>query len=262
MTPYPKDAHVYNAQAIVLRRTDYGDHDYILTLLTREKGKISVLAKNAKKSVKRFAGTLELFYHLDLVIRESPRMAYLMETSVNEAFENIRWDIVKTAYASYWTETVVQFMEEGIRQEGMFSLLSHCLSGLDSSSRPAEEWSIYFHLKFLELTGHSPELSHCLSCGMVLDSIPSIRIRFDIKTGGISCERCQTMDRVLSLTKGTIKQLLWFQMSDPEKAAVVRFSRQALGEGLGFLETFLAYHLEKDLRSLQFLNKIRFRENL
>lgn len=260
MAPSPKDAHVYNTPAIVLRRMDYGDHDCILTLLTEEKGKVSVLAKNAKKSVKRFSGTLELFYILDLVIRENPRMSYLMETSVSEAFENIRWDILKTAYASYWAETVVQFMEEGIKQAGLYSLLTHCLSGLNSDKRPPEEWSIYFHLKFLELTGHSPELSHCLSCGTVLDKIQSVRIRFDIKTGGIVCNRCGTMDRVLAFSKGTIKQLLWFQQSDSDKASVVRFSRQALGEGLDFLETFLAYHLEKDLRSLQFLKKIRFRE--
>lgn len=257
MAPSTQDAHVYNTRAIVLRRVEYGDHDYILTLLTRDKGKVSVLAKNAKKSVKRFSGTLELFYVLDLVIRENTRMAYVMEASVDEAYENIRWDILKTAYASYWAETVVQFMEEGTRQDGLFSLLSHCFSGLDKGLRPPDEWSIYYQLKFLEISGHTPELSHCLSCNTGLDRFEGIRVRFDITNGGLVCPRCPAGERSVGLNKGTLKQLLWFQHSEPQKASVVRFSAQAMQEGLDFLETFLTYHLDKELRSLKFLRKIR-----
>ncbi|MBU1169248.1 MAG: DNA repair protein RecO [Proteobacteria bacterium] len=253
-----EDTLIYNTSAIVLRRMDYGDHDSILTLLTREKGKISVMAKNAKKSVKRFSGTLELFYVIELVIRENLRMAYMMEASVEEAFETIRSDILKTAYASYWAETVIQFMEEGVRQEGVYSLLVHSLMGLDLSLRPAEEWSIYFQLKFLELSGHAPELSHCQVCETDVDEIDHIRIRFDIKQGGLVCNHCGGPSPFrIDLSKGTIKQLIWFQKSEPGKASMVRFSKQALNEGLGFLEVFLAFHLEKELRSLKFLKKIR-----
>lgn len=253
-----EETQLYRTPAIVLRRVDYGDHDYILTLLTRTKGKVSVMAKNAKKSVKRFSGVLELFYVLDLVIRENPRMAYVMEASVEEAFEMIRSDILKTAYASYWAETVIQFMEEGVRQEGVYGLLVHSLAGLDAGIRPPEEWSIYFQLKFLELSGHAPELSHCMECRTDIDSIDHVTIRFDIKQGGLVCNRCGSHSPFrIGLSKGTIKQLIWFQKSEPAKASMVRFSKQGLIEGLHFLETFLAFHLEKELRSLKFLNKVR-----
>ena len=61
MTP-SDNSLIYNTEALVIRRVDYSDHDVILTVLTRHKGKLSLMAKNARKSVKRFSGLLELFY--------------------------------------------------------------------------------------------------------------------------------------------------------------------------------------------------------
>ena len=255
------DPQVFNSLAIVLKCVDYGDHDRILTLFTREKGKLSALAKNAKKSVKRFSGALELFYVIDLAIRQNSRMAYLMEASVVEAFENIRWDILKIAYASYWVETVVRFLEEGTCQEGIFNLLYHCLAGLNAGLRSPDEWSIYYHLKFLEMTGHAPELSRCLICGSDLDHMEGVRVGFDIAAGGLTCDRCRRFDRSMGLAKGTVKQLLWFQHSNPENASVIRFSPYAIEEGLNFLESFLTHHLENELRSLKFLRKTRERHS-
>jgi DNA repair protein RecO (recombination protein O) len=61
----------------------------------------------------------------------------------------------------------------------------------------------------------------------------------------------------LSLTKGTLKQLVWFAETEPGKSSVIRFSKHALMESLQFVERFLPFHLEKDLMSLKFLNTIR-----
>jgi DNA repair protein RecO (recombination protein O) len=60
-----------------------------------------------------------------------------------------------------------------------------------------------------------------------------------------------------TLSKGTLKQLIWFQTTEPGKSSVIRFSRQSLAESLGFLERFLTFHLDKELSSLKFLNKMR-----
>ena len=58
---------VFTTPAILLRRIDYGDFDLILTFLSLKRGKISLIAKSAKKSKKRFAGILELFSHMEVV---------------------------------------------------------------------------------------------------------------------------------------------------------------------------------------------------
>jgi DNA repair protein RecO (recombination protein O) len=252
------DALIYNTEAIVIRRVDYGDHDVILTVLTRHKGKLSVMAKNARKSVKRFSGILELFYALDMVVRENSRMAYLQEAALIEPFENIRQDILKTAYASYFSEIVNRFLEEGTKDEGVYDLLFHTLADLDSGERTPEETSLFFQLKFLGLTGHNPELAVCLVCKKDLDSMDQVRVLFDIGQGGILCKTCGRKTPVtLELSKGMLKQMIWYGETEPGKTSVIRFSRQTLMESLRFLERFLPFHLEKELMSLKFLNTIR-----
>lgn len=252
------DSLIYNTEALVIRRVDYGDHDVILTVLTHHKGKLTVMGKNARKSVKRFSGLLELFYALDLVVRENSRMAYLQEASLSEPFDGIRQDILKTAYASYFSEIVNRFLEEGTRDHGVYDLLYHTFSELSRGERPPEETSLFFQLKFLKLTGHSPELSSCLVCKKKLDDMEHTRVLFDIGQGGILCHGCGKKTSVtLLLTKGALKQLVWFGETEPGKSSVIRFSKQALMESLHFVERFLPFHLEKELMSLKFLNTIR-----
>ncbi|MGD2024091.1 MAG: recombination protein O N-terminal domain-containing protein, partial [Desulfobacterales bacterium] len=64
---------VFSTPAILLRRLDYGDFDLILTFLSLQRGKISLIAKSAKKSKKRFAGVLELFSLIDIVVSTGKR---------------------------------------------------------------------------------------------------------------------------------------------------------------------------------------------
>lgn len=254
---------IYSTPAIVLRRIDYGDYDYILTFMTPSHGKISAIAKNAKKSVKRFSGVLELFYNLDIVIRQGRKVSFLEEASVENNFPGIRSNIQKTAYASFWNEIIVQWIEEETVQKPVYTLLNDVLSELDEGSRSPEELSIIFQMKFLDIVGFSPELDNCGRCDKGLEEIRETRLVFDIKNGWLLCEQCRKQaglragEHMSFLSKGTVKQLLWLKNQEADKVGRIRFSSLAGSEGLRFLETFLPYHLEKDLRSLKFLRKIR-----
>ena len=100
--------------AIVLRRRSYGDYDLILTMLTRDFGKQTMIAKSAKKSTKRFGGVLEPFSSLQIVYRSGrgKGMPVLEEATLINPFGEIRSNIVSTAYASYWSELIVLWIEE------------------------------------------------------------------------------------------------------------------------------------------------------
>jgi len=108
----------FASPAILLRRINYGDYDLIITLVTMEKGKCTVIAKSAKKSKKRFAGILELFSDLDLVFcpGRGKGLFILKEASLKNPFQCIRSSIAKTAYASYWAELINEWTEEGEKQ--------------------------------------------------------------------------------------------------------------------------------------------------
>ena len=84
------------------------------------------------------------------------------------------------------------------------------------------------------------------------------RVGFDLEKGGLVCETCASgIQRERYLSKGMIKQLQWIESQDLNRAARIRFNRQAIKEGLEFLEAFVPYHLGKEPRSLAFLRQLR-----
>lgn len=252
----------YTTSAILVRRVDYGDYDLILNFLTRDRGKISAIAKSAKRSRKRFGGILELFNALNIVVSEKrgKGLSLIKEASLIQPLFNIGSDIRKTAYASYWAELVNLWLEEGRTQTAIYDLMAYVLSELDAGAVSTEVLSIVFQMRFLSLSGLCPNLSHCSTCRIETDAAPRPRMNFDLSKGGVVCERCAPYgadERCLS--RGTIKQLQWIDSGDVHKAARIRFSAQALKEGLEFLESFVPYHLGREPRSLNFLRQLRQR---
>ena len=250
----------YSTPAILIRRVDYGDFDLILSFLTRDKGKISVIAKSAKRSKKRFGGILELFNPLDIVVSpgRGSGLSILKEASLIHPLDGIGTDILKTAYASYWAELVNTWVEEGRKQPDTFDLLAYVLRELDSGDVSEEVLSIIFQMRFLSLSGLCPNLSHCSGCQSEMEAAPRYKLNVDLARGGIVCDSCSPYESAnRCLSKGTIKQLQWISNNDIVKAARIRFSTQALKEGLQFLESFVPYHLGKEPRSLKFLRQIR-----
>jgi len=251
----------FTTTAILMRRIAFGDYDLVLTFFSIDRGKISLIAKSAQKSKKRFSGILELFSELELVVTlpKGKGLPVLQEAVLLRPFADIRKSIVKTAYASYWTELVNIWMEEGQPQKGLYGLLTEALHQLNAGGMPEADASVLFQIRFIALVGLLPNLSECSTCGSVLDQIQQGRINFDLAKGGLVCKKCcpNPDGRAIGLNRGTIKNLIWMSKGNLEKARRVRLSAQAVGEGLKLMEHFVPYHLGKNLKSLSFLKQIR-----
>jgi DNA repair protein RecO (recombination protein O) len=250
----------YSTSAILIRRVEYGDYDLILSFLTRDNGKISVIAKSAKRSKRRFGGVLELFNALNIVVASGrgKGLALLQEASLIYPLLHISTDILKTAYASYWAELVNTWVEEGELQVETYDLLNYALTELDAGDVSSEVLSVIFQMKFLSLSGLCPNLSHCCTCRKDMEATSRFRVNVDFSKGGVVCESCTPFEtEAHCLSKGTIKQLQWIGGNALGKAARIRFSKGALRESLRFLEGFVPYHLGKEPKSLRFLRQIR-----
>jgi len=250
----------FTSPAIVLRRIDFGDYDIILTLFTLNKGKISVIAKSAKKSTRRFGGILELFSVLDIVcsFRMDRDLMILQEADLKNSFSGIRADLNKTAYACYFAELVSEWTESEAKQEDLYLLLCHVLEQIDAGSISEEVSAIMFLMRFASIAGIRPNLLRCSICRLELDKIKEERVAFDFSKSGIICQKCagRSVSR-LSLSIGTIKQLLWVESGGLKKAGKIKFTPLAIKEGLDLLEAFISYHLGKEMKSLKFLKQIR-----
>ena len=250
----------FSTPAIVLRRIDYGDYDFIITLFTLRNGKVSVIAKSAKKSKKRFAGILELFSILDVVCNVGRRkgLPVLQEAALKYPFFDIRSSTLKTAYASYWAELINEWMESGQKQVQLYQLFQYVLRELDSCQASEAALSILFQVKFIAISGLAPNLKQCSICRIEMEKIKETRVNFDLAKGGIVCDECTSKSvQKTFLSKGIIKQILWIEKGDLTRASRIRFTSDALRECLEFLEAFVPYHLGKEPKSLKFLRQIR-----
>ena len=246
--------------AIVLRRREYGDFDLIVTLLTCDKGKRTLIAKAAKKSTKRFPGILEPFNHLQIAYREGRRkgMPVLEEATLAHSPGGIRSDYVKTAYASYWVECISVWLEEERVRPDIYALLTFVLQALSDDRMPATIVNILFQMRFIGHEGFQPVLESCASCHS--DVVPMAQNHFcvDLGKGGVVCNQCPPGGHGrMHLSKGTLKQLLWMADGDLDKAGRARFSAQATAEATAFLEAFVPYHLGRKIKSLKYLQQIR-----
>jgi DNA repair protein RecO (recombination protein O) len=250
----------FSSPAILIRRLDYGDYDLIITFLTQHQGKITSIAKSAKRSTKRFAGALELFSLLDIVVsrKRGRGLPILTEASLAQPLSNIRSDINKTAYASYWAELVNASLEDDKPQPSVFQLLTYVLKAMDANYMPDEVLSILFQMRLLTISGLCPNLSFCCTCHSDMVDAGQHAINIDLAKGGLVCESCSPYGSGHQcLSKGTIKQLQWLNTGDLEKASRMRFSASAVQEGLTFLEAFVPYHLGREPKSLKFLRRLR-----
>ncbi|VEN75024.1 DNA repair protein RecO [Candidatus Desulfarcum epimagneticum] len=246
--------------AILIRSVEYGDHDLIVTFLTRSDGKMSALAKSAKKSVKRFAGVLELFSILKIVCvtKKKGGLSILNEAVIVDPLPGIRSDVKKTAYAGYWVELIHQWLEERVQQAAVYDLLKSALMAINGPRGTEDGISAIFQMKFMEESGLSPVLDRCVACGKSLDDMKNKKIGFSLAKGGVTCPECDPgLSADMRLSKGTVKQLLWIAGKDMRQAQRARFSPPMLKEALGMLEAFAPFHLGKELKSLRFLKRIR-----
>lgn len=255
---------LFSSPAILIRRVEYGDFDLIITFLTYQHGKMTAIAKSAKRSTKRFSGVLELFSLLDIVVSRSNRkgLPVLTEASFSRPLNHIRGNITKTAYASYWAELVNDTLEEGRSQVTVFELLEYALRTLDSGDIPDEVLSILFQMRLLTLSGLCPNLNFCCTCHSDVADNSQYKINVDLAKGGVVCEHCTPYSSgQRCLSKGTIKQLQWLNTCELNKAGRIRFSPTAMQESLAFLEAFVPYHLGREPKSLKFLRRLRLQGN-
>ena len=244
----------------MLRRINYGENDLIITFLTYERGKLSAIAKSAKKSVKRFSGILDLFSVIEVVLAygRTGSLPILKEATLKEPFTGIRTNIQKTAYASYWAELINKWAEQGDKQTKIYNLFKYALGELDRGRLVEEAVSIFFQIRFLMISGLYPDFSVCSVCKTGIENIKGNKIFFDLAGGGIVCGKCASAPlKRIYLSKGTIKQLKWIENKKISTAGRIKLTSFALKEGLYFLEAFVPYHLNQDPKSLRFLQQIR-----
>jgi len=247
----------HKTPAVVLRCLDYGESDRIVHFYTLEFGKLSGIAKGAKKSRKRFANALEPFSCVNILFTKRGRdsLAFVENCDMIDHYAAIRDDLDKTLLASYLMEVTEQFTMEGKRQDGLYNLLVQFLT-LIAEGKPSESLIRFFEIRLLKLAGYEPILDHCAACGHPVGNGDSYY--FQPKDGGIRCHGCKKSDeQAVVLSTGTIKSLLAGRDMGTDRIGRLMLSPQSAEESRKMMTSFIRYLLGRELKSLQVLQQIR-----
>lgn len=237
-------------QAIVLRRRPLGEADKLLTLFTQEMGKVSAVARGARKPTNKLAGATETCVRARFHLAQGRTFWIVTQVSVEKARARLHRSLVNAAAAIYACELVDRLLEDEVPDEALFTLLSDGLDGLEVSEHPL--WALcVFENALALLQGYAPALEHCCQCGRPVDGE---RVAFSPQMGGTLCPSCARSAtgtaRLSRLAWLTWRVLNIHGNTDYPGAEVSRELEHAI-------HAHLRYHLDREVKSTHVLWQLR-----
>lgn len=244
---------VYRIEAVIIRRSDFGEADRLLTLMTPQ-GKRRVVAKGARKTTSRLAGHIELFTHATMLLAVGRNLDIVTQSAIMQRFDNLRADLNRISAAYYAAELIDRLIEEEDENRPVFNLFVATLAALDTT--PNIDLVLrFFELHLLGFVGYRPHLYHCANCQETLTEDAS---RFSPDAGGVLCPRCAPAFRAaLPMSLGAFKLLRYLQSQPLDAVDMLTISPAARAEAEQLLRAYVRRTLERDLKSVAFLDEVR-----
>ncbi len=246
--------HLYPVNAVILKRTDVGEADRLLTLFTAERGKLRAVAKGARKPSSRKTGHVELFNHVSLLIAVGRELDIITQADTLEPFQSLRRDLDRLSYAYYFAELVDRFTEEGEENRVVYELILNGLRWLEQTGH-LERSARYFELQLLDALGYRPELYYCINCRAQVEPEENF---FTPEGGGVLHPKCRDAYRdPRALSLNALKVLRFLQGRTYSDVDSLRLTMGVENEVEELLHYNLSHLLEKSLKSVEFLNTLR-----
>ncbi|MCP3025646.1 DNA repair protein RecO [Halobacillus sp. A5] len=244
-------------EGIVLRTRDYGETHKIVTLFTREKGKIGVMARGAKKPNSRMASVTQPFIHGQFLIHAGSGLGSLSQGEMITSLRSIREDIVKTAYASYLAELTDKLLDEKKPDPFLFEQLLQTLLWM-AEGKDSEILSMMYELKMYRKAGFAPKVDVCLNCGA-----SDGPFSFSVVEGGYLCFRCKHVDsQAYGLSDPLAKLLRLFLHMDVKRVGQITMKEENKKKLRLLMDEYYDRYGGYFLKSKKFLNQLdMFKDN-
>jgi DNA repair protein RecO (recombination protein O) len=245
---------LYRCEAIVLARMDFGEADRILTLYSRQHGKLRVIAKGARRPLSRLGPHLEYFSRSRLMLAKGRDLDVVTGAETDDAHLAIRDDLDAFGHASHMVEMLARLTEDRQENEAVFELLASSLRLL-AEGVDAFHVTRHYELALLTLLGYRPELYGCVECRTALGQAPH---PFAVGMGGFLCEGCR--GHVTGARAASVDAQKYLRALDRGGlGATIRLRLDAplRDEVEGLLGGYVRHIAERDLGSLRVLRELR-----
>ncbi len=248
----------HETEAVVLKIFDHGESDKIITFFTSDFGKITAIAKGAKRSKKRFVGKLELFNHLQILIADNKFSSLFRvdEAELLNPFPPLRMDYERFVCSTLASELILNWTADHDQDENLFHLLTWTYGQLTKNA--PKPTLLLFQLHLLTLLGFHLHLSSCSQCGAEVSI--SRNFSFFSPKNGVVCSTCFSLQEGQSanipLSLGTIRLLEKARQLTIDKWPRLHFSKQSLKESIALFQSHNAFLLQRDILSWRELHSL------
>jgi DNA repair protein RecO (recombination protein O) len=242
------------ATALVLKVVEFSETSSVVTLFTREFGKIHALAKGARRPKGPFESALDLLAQCRIVFlrKSSGALDLLTEAKLERRFRPPSRDL-SCLYAGYYVaELLSELTDDYDPNAALFDLADQTLLGL-SRGEGVSNSVLRWELAALSVLGHLPSFDTCVECGK---SVPlTERVAFGMLAGGVLCANCRSGKRqVVSVHGGTLRAMACLADLQSEMWKRLELDARTRGELRGLMNNYLSHLLGHRPRMHEYLS--------
>lgn len=240
---------LYRDEAIVLRTQKLGEADRIVTLLTRQHGRVRAVARGVRKTSSRIGARVEPFCHVDVQLYEGRSLDSINQAEIIAAHgATLSSDYPRWTAGTAMLETAERLTPE--EREPAISQFALLVSGLRSLVAGEHDSGLIldsYLLRSLAIAGWSPSFEDCARCGA-----PGPHRAFSIPSGGVVCSQCRPPG---SAAPSAATVLLLGALLSGDWPAADATEQRERREASGLVAAYLQWHLERGLRSLPLVDR-------
>lgn len=245
---------IVNTQGIVLRSARYKESDLILTIFTRKLGKVSAIAKGAKRNKSSLLSSSQVFSYSNFTLKKQGNMYRVSQSETIKSFYDIAYDIDAFSYATYITSLVEGSIYENQSNNRLFVLLAQTLYLYTQKDIDKEFVTKAFELKFLDYAGFKPIVNRCVNCNTtnIKNSV------FNVDEGGILCEKCKENHVYnFKIDSTTIKLMDYVFRNDIITCSKAKVSKYIVNELDKILKVYIQVYIDNvNIKSLHLFQGI------
>lgn len=240
-------------QGIVLKHINLGEADKIITLFTDKLGKISAVAHGARKPKSRVMSSTQVFSYCEYVLYKGKSLYTINQSEIKESFQQVLKDLYTLTYCSYLTELVDTLTQEGENNVELFRLLLKTMYMMTEETADKELVVRYFELNAMSISGYMPDLYRCTVCSEMKGGFTG----FSSSLGGLVCGDCMgNVGNAVRIDVSALNVMRYLLRTSIDKIHMLKVSERDKNNMKKIMKNYIKYYLERDFKSLDFLDDI------
>ncbi len=235
---------------MVLAAIPIGDYDKRITLLTKERGKITAFAKGARRQGSMLTAAANPFAFGEFEVYEGRTSYTIVKATISNYFRELVEDYENVYYGFYFLEIADYYTRENTDELHMLKLLYQSLRALEKDNLPNRLVRCVFELKAMVVNGEYPNVFSCMECNR-----EEGLHRLDIRKGGVICDVCKGSGTSIPINESALYALQYIITSTIEKLYTFTVSQEVLEILERVMKAYMKVYMDRKFKSLQILEE-------